>query len=531
MNSRHETGRLDSIFLMRTRLVFLALLVLASAPLRATDDSDQALVPGTTLTYDFEHLGRAWHGHTTKMEVYIPVDYDPDRQYPLLVWLGHTWGSHSVQPAVDVVGASGFVCAALPYRDIASEHTKHKSGWKTHWPHYQAMLEKLEHEVPNVHPGKRICGGYSSGGAAVLWSIAHSGGGFQDYFYAFMPGGSGWSMGALNSIKGRPMLMFMGDQDTRYKGFEKLYRVAQTTGVDVELLVFEGIGHDLPAGYFPQMREWALRKVVHRSLPEAEAVIDRALRTGQWESALPAIREVLDSAEPSMPVYAKAQNAKQHACRASEEVLGRLLASNASFERLDEFIHDWRGCSSYERAAKACDALGRERLDVILQGTGRAVESRLRAFIEKYRDYPVHRAAIAELDRLAYPQLEQINQDPNLHRRAKRYAAFADKWELTSSATSAMRLRNELADKFFQDAMAVEEPPARARKLKAFARSWAGTSAADRAIEARELLAKQELDAINRIERTSTRRGRLRAFVRAFADTEAGHQAKRLLES
>ena len=209
-------------------------------------------------------------------------------------------GSHAVGRPLTITQGKGFILAALPYRKPGEENT---TGWKSDWPYYWTMLQALEKAVPNIHPGKRICGGFSSGGLAVTWSIAHSGGAFQKYFYGFIPGGAGGNFGKLGTIKGRPMLMYMGDQDKRYEGFSKIYSIAKSAGVDVEYLVFKNTDHVLPESYFPQFVDWMKRKVVHRDLPAAMNRLNAAMKAGNWPKVMNAATAVFENSDAGTPPY------------------------------------------------------------------------------------------------------------------------------------------------------------------------------------------------------------------------------------
>lgn len=484
------------------------------------------LVPGRIFTLDFPHLGKTWHGHDSKMEVYLPEDYQPNRQYPLLVWFGHSVGSHAVLPVAEITGAEGFVCAALPYREVVGKMDRSHSGWKTDWSYYHTMLEGLERAVPNIHPGKRIAGGYSSGGAAILWSIARSQGKFQDYFYAVMPGGAGWSMGGLQSLKGRPVLMFMGENDPRFSEYEKLYRTADATGVQAELIVFKGVGHEFPTHEYKRLRQWMLDRVVRRWVPQAAATIERAMRTDDWDDALPAIQEVLSSADPETTEYAVATQAMQRAGEAGESRLRVLMTANPNVKQLHEFIDTWRDFPASQEAAEACNRLGIEELDALLKSRSSNTEAALRAFLDRWQGFSVYEKALDAYDGLARAELKQIVEFPNKHTRAKKLIAFAKRWSPAPAASDAMTHHEELAAEALGEVVRVEAKPLRARKLKAFTTMWEGTAAAVEAVKLREAVAREILDEILQLPDGSTKRGRLRGFARAYRGTEAARDAE-----
>jgi len=231
-----------------TTLRLLPLLLIAAIPLsHAGEAVDPRLQPGSTIYVDFPDLPPTWNNQQkARLGIFLPDDYTPDRTYPLMVWFGSGGGGDNPGSAVNMVGRKGYICAGVPY-----ENSK---GWKTPWAYYNTMLRELDRVVPNIHPEYRVCSGFSSGGAAITYSMGTSKE-FVEYFYAFVPGGAGWAMGDLSPLKGRPMLAFMGDQDSRLSGYVSLVEMAEAAGMDVKFLKFPG-GHDMPNQHFQEIRDW-----------------------------------------------------------------------------------------------------------------------------------------------------------------------------------------------------------------------------------------------------------------------------------
>lgn len=222
-----------------------------------------SLEPGTTFYLDFPRLGPTWRDVPTRAGVYLPTDYTTEKQLPLFVWFGGGAGTDNPKKPVAITEGTGFICVALPYR---TEDDGKPGGWQTPWSYYETILDRLEAVVPNIDPTRRVCGGFSSGGAAVTYQIGNSDGAFQKYFYAFIPGGAGWPMGGLETIKGRPMLALMGEKDKRLPNFEVLEKEALAAGIDFKLRVFEGYGHGMPAEFHDEIRQWMVDNVVLRQV-------------------------------------------------------------------------------------------------------------------------------------------------------------------------------------------------------------------------------------------------------------------------
>ncbi|TWT84428.1 Thiol-disulfide oxidoreductase ResA [Planctomycetes bacterium CA13] len=226
-----------------------------------TNHDKPSLDPGATFSLDFPKLGKTWRGESTKAGVYIPDDYISEKKFPLFVWFGGGAGTDDPKKAIAITGGSGFVCLAVPYR---SDDDGESGGWQTPWSFYKTIFDKLESIVPNIDSQRRVCGGHSSGGAAIMYQIGNSEESFQDYFFAFMPGGAGWPMGGLATIKGRPMLALMGENDKRLPNFKKLEEEARAAEIDFQLLLFKDTGHKMPAEYHGEIREWMVKNVVTR---------------------------------------------------------------------------------------------------------------------------------------------------------------------------------------------------------------------------------------------------------------------------
>ncbi|MFC1497494.1 hypothetical protein ACFLS1_03340 [Verrucomicrobiota bacterium] len=231
-------------------------------------DNKQKLRPGKTFYVEFPELGLPTHDHPVmRMGVYIPTDYTPDKPFPLFVWFlgsaGGDWPGHAQR----IVDGKGFICVGLPYQKRLRDGNTFKGHWKSPWSHYKTMLDKLKTVVPNIDPDNHIAGGFSNGGKTIMWLLGNSNGEFQKYFYGFMPGGAGWPMGGLDTIKGRPMLVYTGSKEIRYDALFSIFNQAKKAGVDAEFYVLKGLGHvDPPKEFCPRMREWMYKKIVRRNL-------------------------------------------------------------------------------------------------------------------------------------------------------------------------------------------------------------------------------------------------------------------------
>ena len=239
-------------------IIFAALCLVAANIQAAPDDR---LSPGARFYVDFPQLGDTAHGAPARMGISLPANYTLTGLFPMMVWHGGGRGSDSPNPARAVVGELPFICVGLPY-----DHPEGTTGgwFHTSWAYYKTMLDELGRIVPNIDPQRRVAAGFSSGAAAVCRMIGHSSGAYGDYFYAFMPGGSGAPLRDLGGIANQPFLGFSGDQDKRGPGVAHLVRTAKAAGVDAQMLWFENTGHSIAPRYYPEMQNWLSEKGCER---------------------------------------------------------------------------------------------------------------------------------------------------------------------------------------------------------------------------------------------------------------------------
>lgn len=70
-------------------------------------------------------------------------------------------------------------------------------------------------------------------------------------------------LGGHGSLKGRPMLAAVGENDKRLVNFRKIDEEARAAGVDIEFVVFKDSGHAMPPGSNEKFREW-LKEAIAR---------------------------------------------------------------------------------------------------------------------------------------------------------------------------------------------------------------------------------------------------------------------------
>jgi hypothetical protein len=485
--------------------------------------ADPRVQPGATFYIELPGFGRMAQGGDGSVGVYIPTDYAPDRKVPLFTWFGGGDGGNSPEALRQITGGTRFVCVGLPYKTPPGGG---QGGWAaTSWADYRRMMDLVEKAVPNIDPQNRISGGFSSGGAAVTKMIAESEGGYQDYFYAFMPGGSGVTSENAKSLKGRPMLFFMGDQDMRYGGFRSLFERYVAAGVNAEFLVFKGVGHDMPGAYFPQMREWALNKVLRRNLGETAKAMQAAAATKSWTQARSLAGEIRSIADPASAEYAEAGRVQSNAVTAAKSDMDRLVRSGAPPARLREFARAWRAEEFSRPLVERCNAQGEQDL-AALAALKPAPYAKLEAFLAEYEGFAVHAKAAQKYGEVGEEILTQLLAQPSV--TPEKLKAFAKMWDGFPASEKARAAFSPMAAKALEQFRRTPNPDA--KRMTEFIAIWSPSASANEVKAEFEAKAQQELVNIQSVPQATMRNGRLGMLIQTYRGTAAAEEAAKLIK-
>jgi dienelactone hydrolase len=523
----------SDLVMARSFLAFLTMALLVSAAEGRDERPDPRVRPGATFVIKFPQLGPTWHKQpTTQMQVYIPTDYTPDRDFPLLTWFGGGYGSHKASLPKGITAGKGYICAGLPYRGKDADRGKNGLGyaWSTKWAYFEPMIQALETAVPNIHPKKRIAGGFSSGGSAIGFHIDNSPG-FRKYYSAYMPANYvGWANRPAG-YEGKPVLGFGGENDPRY-GAQKVARLIETlkrVGSDMEYILFKGHGHTVAREYFPQMKEWMDRKVKYSGLAEAVKRLDDALAAKQWLRANRAVADVLGNADPSRPEWEHAIRALQPISVAAEEAYTKLKSRRTTADAWMKFVADWSPCSVVEQARRDCDALGQKELATLLKRVSRRQAATLKAFVTKWKGYPVQAQAKEACNALGEKDLDALlKRKPLSSRRLK---DFLETWTGFPVHARALDTYDGLAQKAFSAVEKMRAGSSRTRALGRFIDQWRPTPTSQKAAAMLDTEAAKILAEIEAAPEDRQRELRLMVFVRSYADTASGKRAKSMLEA
>jgi len=339
-------------------------------------------------------------------------------------------------------------------------------------------------------------------------------------------------MGGLPSLRGRPMLIFMGDKDSRLSGYQTLDRMGKAAGIDMKFLVFEGFGHELPQQYVPQITAWLHEHVTYRGLTDTVNAMQRALRSRAWPQAFASAQEVLAVAEPSMDEYAAARDALEKLKATGEDEARTLLSGRPTVNAMKQFVRNWPGLECAKEVIERCDAEGAASLDRIL-AAGPVSALAVKKFIDDWEGFPVRKRALAAYDEIARAALQRIPTGGMANVRIRNLERFVEQWQVGSAVEEAKaQIRKE------QEAVALKElaiikktlPIAsRGTMLVRFINKYGQQECAAEARSLLEEAASDILERIKAIPNAASRNANLQTFVGIYADTAAGREAAGLI--
>ncbi|MEN6401858.1 MAG: hypothetical protein ABFD94_07915, partial [Armatimonadia bacterium] len=243
----------------------------AATPAAAAAATAPRLAPGGWFTIAFPEmpptLFALWNKRTdpAQMTVFLPRNYDPQREHPLLILLNGSDGGNASNPTLArmLSDEQDFICVALPL--FKADLDPAGSGkplmivrtpdGQYSWPFYRTMLARLEQLVPNIDPNHRILGGFSNGAHATAALLDGSDGEVARMFSAFMFVEGGGGLERYDLLKGKPFLMLSSNAKSLPRATE-ISEAAKAAGAQTTL-VFEDIGqHGFPPASYPAVKKW-----------------------------------------------------------------------------------------------------------------------------------------------------------------------------------------------------------------------------------------------------------------------------------
>lgn len=268
------------------KMLFALFLFSATFSLRAAAATPE-IRPGAAFRLDFPELPKTLAGGPASMDVRLPKTYDPNKRYPLFLWLNSGRGGNG-QARLDIADPETHICIGLPlFRKEPSRrpsskkkeeqdpespkalHMKYEDATPL-WDAWSAMLAKLQVLIPNIEPEKGVAGGFSNGAHAIAILLAGKRKEFRHWFGAFILVEGGYMLRGDFAVRKCPMLILAGEHSwarTRMASdgsdggtAHDFYRRMKSAWADAELVVMTGVGHDFPSEYATRAHDWLAQK-------------------------------------------------------------------------------------------------------------------------------------------------------------------------------------------------------------------------------------------------------------------------------
>jgi len=234
----------------------------------ASANNPPTLQPGKVYSFTYPWMPQTFYAQQAKnekpamMTVYLPTNYDPQRKFPVLIFLNGGDGGDGSDPALAraLAGGKDFICVALPlFKVDTKDYVIRDEDCTLMWQQHKQMLARLTELVPNIDPDHRILGGFSNGAHSVGGLIDCSNGEAAKWFSAFIVVEGAGRTQRYDLIKGKPLLICYGYQpgrDSPRARVKEFSAVAIAAGVNVTVHEIPNSGHAFPPASYPFLLQW-----------------------------------------------------------------------------------------------------------------------------------------------------------------------------------------------------------------------------------------------------------------------------------
>jgi len=258
---------------------FVACVAAQGAPLESEkkpaprSELREQVAPGKTLKFDFPELEIDRYDRKAAAAVKLPAGYEPDKKYPMVVWLGGGDGSDTRwAPPCKFLPEGDFILVGLPFPKgaKASPDSPLVGDFPRMWKYHRFMLDKIAEIIPNIDKSRSIISGFSNGGHTIdgILRSSFSGPKLTDYFNIFIlaDGGGGEfpGRGSLPRMTGKYVYCCWGSV-TETKGSvlgsnksrsSLLPPEFKAKGATIQASEMKGIGHKFDESEFPKVAKW-----------------------------------------------------------------------------------------------------------------------------------------------------------------------------------------------------------------------------------------------------------------------------------
>jgi len=443
------------------------------SPLSSREEMLKRMGGGGTPNYDVA---------ADPYDIYVPKSYDGTVAYGLIAYINSGHGGHAprFRPVCD---ARRLIWVG--HTRVQNERpTAHRMGLTIDAVEYLRKHYRID-------PDRIYVSGNSGGGrvaslVAIPYTDVFSGGAIYIIGCNPMiwPGDKTLRDQAQALARQRRFSFLTGSNDFNKPGTISVHaEYVAAKFPHAEYLEVPGMGHDQPP------LEWFDKAVAFNDAPlgarAAQALArGEALAAKNPVEAYAALRQAAADVAVAPEVAAKASaqleplRTRIDADLSSE--LDSMLAGRPTAPRLRAFAEKWADFPSGARAREQADTLGQAELETILARTGPMQARALRQFVSDWDSYPVAERAMPTLDALARTAYEPIAAQP-ASRRGKALLKFIADWSPAPTATEAATLLDGDLATELETILALDKPAQRAQKLQSFAKQWQGRPAADTA--------------------------------------------------
>jgi len=261
---------------MKTRLILSALFLFVFSSLMAKS----VLKKDTVLTLEFPKLPPTMYNMVfgkkpvAMASVYLPVDYSPDKKFPVLLWIDGGMGSagDGARVLADIYGHQGFIYINLPQfmKKLEPVLPDSSNYWQRLmlyyepdneiiWNSYKPMLDSIWRLVPNIDKANCFMGGFSNGGHTTAILLNRPKAEISSYFNKFIFSEGGVGLSNYNVLKDKPTIYFQGSKSPDW--VRPFYENARKEGSPTSFFLMEGVGHEFPKQYQEILKKWMLENL------------------------------------------------------------------------------------------------------------------------------------------------------------------------------------------------------------------------------------------------------------------------------
>ena len=218
----------------------------------------------------------------------LPDGFDPERRYPLLVYVPgfHGGRSGNIGNALTIAGREDWVIASLPLfkttldRDESQRRDPHRvSGYGTLSRAYATMLGRLFELVPNIDTEESAMVGFSNGAMAIAVLVSNNDEFVLSHFHHFCLVDQGMfhltDLYTRRARSGRYLLLSGDDRtdigrDLMIRGGKLIEDVWSLFGVDLAFHVMADTGHEFGDRQMALVGRWLRDEPIVEVQPQQE---------------------------------------------------------------------------------------------------------------------------------------------------------------------------------------------------------------------------------------------------------------------